>query len=114
MKFRNILCASLFSAFSFLIVDLATAAGNIHAGPLKIHPYITVDEKYDTNIYSAPSDREDDFITSLKPGLRLELPIRRHALLLDYNVTDTNYGEHDGEDITSQMGIGALDLRLGE
>ncbi|MFZ3073234.1 MAG: outer membrane beta-barrel protein [Thermodesulfobacteriota bacterium] len=114
MKFRNIPGAALFLVFSFLFVDLATAEGNIHAGPLKIHPYISVKEEYNTNIYATVNDREDDFITSVKPGLRLELPIRRHSLLLDYNVTDINYEEHHGENSTDQYGIGALDLRLGE
>lgn len=114
MKVRNVVSPVLFFAFSFLVVDLAMAEGNIKAGSLKIHPYITVKEEYNTNIYSTPDNMVDDFITSVKPGLRLELPIRRHSLLLDYNITDANYEENHGENSTDQNGVGALDLRLGE
>lgn len=52
------------------------AAGNIHIGTLEIHPFASVEQKYDDNIFLEPDDQEnDDWITTTTLGIGLEMPI---------------------------------------
>ena len=61
----------IFGTFS-----LANAAGNIHIGTLEIHPFASVEQKYDDNIFLEPKDQEDDdWITTTTLGLDLNMPI---------------------------------------
>lgn len=53
------------------------AQGNMHLGPLKIHPLFTIGESYDDNIFDMPDDEVSDLITTYSPGLSLSVPIRR-------------------------------------
>lgn len=57
--------------------NIISTQGNIHLGPLKIHPLFSVSESYDDNIFDMPGDEVSDLITTYSPGLSLSLPIRR-------------------------------------
>ena len=47
----------------------------IHVGALEIHPYGSIEEKYDTNVYLEPKDRQnEDWITDYRTGIALKMP----------------------------------------
>lgn len=102
----------VFSLVMF-IPDLAKGAGNLHIGPLEIHPYVSVREAYSDNIYATANERKSDSITTTIPGLRLDLPFRMHGLVLDYNAVITNHATYTADDTTDQNARGILDLKLG-
>lgn len=48
----------------------------IHLGTIEIHPYASIEEKYDTNIYLETRDQEkDDWITDYRVGIAAEKPL---------------------------------------
>jgi hypothetical protein len=54
----------------------AYPAGNLHIGALEIHPFASVEQKYDDNIFLEPKNQEDDdWITTAVLGLALKMPL---------------------------------------
>jgi len=104
MRYKKELKKVTVSAFVFLLLFLGSSSqsqaqqiptstdvqtmqdlpGNIHLGPLKIHPGVSVKEDYTTNIFRDYENRNSAFITTVSPRLVLQLPIRRHFLQIDY------------------------------
>jgi len=56
-------CSMLLWASSFAHADIGDFLS-------KFQPYITVQEEYNSNINLAPTNRKEDYITTLSPGLR--------------------------------------------
>jgi polysaccharide biosynthesis protein VpsM len=46
-----------------------------------LHPFLLLEERYTDNLYYTESGKEDDFITTISPGLWLALPSNREKLL---------------------------------
>jgi len=67
------------------IQTMQALPGNIHLGPLKIHPGVSVTESYTSNIFKEEDHKSGSFITTVSPGIVLQLPIRRHFLQIDYH-----------------------------
>ena len=60
----------------FSIITSAFAGGNIHIGLLEIHPFFSLEAKYDDNIYLEPIDeRNIDWISTISLGIELVKPI---------------------------------------
>lgn len=76
--------------------------GNIHIGPVRIHPQFSVEEIYTDNYFLEPSSNEkDNWITVLSPGITLQVPFKRHMLQLDYRADifkHCDYSRYDTED----------------
>jgi len=66
-------------------VELKEIPGNIHVGPLEVHPSLTVKEEYNDNIFLEASGESGSAITTISPGLSLQLPFRSHFLEVDYH-----------------------------
>ncbi len=68
------------------------------------HPYISVQEEYNDNINLTSTDKKDDYITTINPGLRYTNMDVTSGINLDYNLglvlygknTDLNYISHNG------------------
>jgi hypothetical protein len=68
------------------------------------HPYISVQEEYNDNINLTPTDKKDDYITTINPGLRYTNMGVTSGVNLDYSLgvvlygknTDLNYISHNG------------------
>jgi len=68
------------------------------------HPYISIQEEYNDNINLTSTDKKDDYITTINPGLRYTKMDATSGLNLDYNLgivlygknTDLNYISHNG------------------
>ncbi|MCK4738947.1 MAG: outer membrane beta-barrel protein [Deltaproteobacteria bacterium] len=92
---------------------VAWGVGNIHLGKTKIYPYLNVKGLYTTNVFASAENYEDDFIASYVPGIRFELPIRKHTILLDYNLVNTKHDEYDSENTTSHNGHLFMNFNIG-
>lgn len=69
------------------------------------HPYISVQEEYSDNINLTSTDKVDDYITTINPGLRYTaMDATVGGVIFDYNLglvfygrnTDLNYISHNG------------------
>jgi len=67
------------------VQTLADLPGNIHVGPLRIHPSVSVTEAYTSNIFKEEHHAKGSWITSTTPGIVLQLPIQRHFFQVDYH-----------------------------
>lgn len=103
----------LIGLLALFVPGLARGEGNLHIGPLEIHPYVSAKETYSNNIYSTVNQEKRDYITITTPGLRLQLPFRAHQLMLDYNAVLTRYAKYDAENSTDHNANGLLDFKLG-
>jgi hypothetical protein len=92
-------------------------------GRVTVTPYLELDGIYRSNIYSTPSDKKGDFITSIVPGLRAEMPVaQRHLLSLGYlgaAFIYSRYGNqsHYDQNFNADLALnpaGKMSFRLGD
>ncbi len=74
LKKTAIILTALAIVFT-LAAGPALAAGNIKVGGLRVYPYLTFEETYDSNIYLLSDQEVDSWISRLKPELLLALPM---------------------------------------
>ena len=56
-----------------------------HLGPVTVAPFFEYDALYRTNIFQTPTDKKSDFINTINPGIRFELPMAKtHKLSMGY------------------------------
>jgi hypothetical protein len=79
---------------------VSAAPGVLRLGPMAIHPYLAISEAYSDNIFFTKEGKDHDFITSLAPGLYLELPIGAHTLSFNGNMIYTGYAKYSSQDTT--------------
>ncbi len=90
---------SIFICFSILI--LLSAPLSSYA-KFNISPSFGIEEKFNDNIFLSESDREDDFITTITPGITFNYePNTQLKLDLDYNLNLRFYSRHNELDDTS-------------
>ena len=71
-------------------------------GSWKLYPQLEVTEMYDDNVYAAPTDTQEDFITDIKPRARLVSDWNVHSIQLEVggnlgfykDFTDENYQDY--------------------
>jgi hypothetical protein len=105
--------------FLICIVFFSPAYADIGDFLTKFHPYLTVQEEYNDNIYLTSTDRKSDFITTIYPGIRfstlparvttpgqiLQAPEDPAGIDLDYRLgmvfyareEENNYVSHEGK-----------------
>ncbi len=86
----NCPCLTTVSAFiCFLLINiLCFVYGNqvsFAGGHINIRPVITVDEEYTDNLFLADSEKEEDIVTLISPGILIEAADRRNSLRFSYN-----------------------------
>ncbi|MBN2467640.1 MAG: outer membrane beta-barrel protein [Deltaproteobacteria bacterium] len=85
---------------SILVPTLALAAqpeerpGNIHIGNLKIYPSVAITEEYTDNVFLESSGESGSAITTVSPGIMLQLPLRSHLFQLDYHADIIEASRH--------------------
>lgn len=84
----------------------AAADGGFPLGPAQVFPTLIVTETYDVNYGLISEETERDWVTSISPGLRLVLPVRRFQLGAQAGVDVVRYSANDGENNT-QWFVGA-------
>ena len=107
-------CALLFSVFSIPGVSQADFSDFLSM----FHPYLTVQEEYNDNIYLTRDNKKDDFITTISPGIRfstsparvttpgqiLTAPQQPAGLDLDYRLGLVYYAREKENDYVSHEG----------
>lgn len=82
------------------------------------HPYLTIQEEYNDNIYLTPNKEKSDFITTISPGIRFstsparattpgqirEAPARPAGIDLDYRLGLVYYAREEENDFVSHEG----------
>ncbi len=82
-------------------------------GPLRISPFIAVMETWSDNVLFTPTDTKKDSITTVMPGLRMELPFRNQKAEAEYYSVIARYTRQTEENVTDHHASAALDLRAG-
>ena len=89
------------SSPAFAELYIKELPGNIHVGPIWIHPQFSIMEVYTDNFFLEHSDEKDNWITVLTPGVTLQVPFKGHTFQLDYRADifkHSNYSRYDTED----------------
>ncbi len=61
-------------------------------GPVGVSPYLEYDGIYRTNVFETYNDKKSDFVDTINPGIRFELPVAgQHLLSLGYLGNDFIY-----------------------
>ncbi len=84
---------------AFLLVSCMNAAPLAQAADLlsQFHPYISLKEEYNDNLNLTPTDKIDDYITTVKPGIKfsnMDKPNTRAGVDLDYTLGAVFYGKN--------------------
>ena len=96
-----------------LLADRADAIGNIHFGPLEVHPFLSLKEEFTDNVYTTSTDQKSDSITVTMPGVKVQMPFSMHRVEAEYYAIDRRYGTYSGDDTTDHHASGLLDLKFG-
>jgi hypothetical protein len=88
------------------------AARGIRNGPWMYYPTATLGTFYDSNVFSSPTNRQDDFATRFSAGLRAKSLWERHSLDLKLLTDSKFYRDHPGLNQTDVAfdGTGRLDI----
>ncbi|MEE4254902.1 MAG: TIGR03016 family PEP-CTERM system-associated outer membrane protein [Desulfuromusa sp.] len=66
---------------------------------MEIHPRLTVEEEYNDNIYLAPANEEEDWITTIQPGISLNYRNRSVEATVDYSLRYRLYKDNSDENL---------------
>lgn len=91
----------------------AFAAGNLHYESLQIHPFVSVQETYNDNVFAVPNDTDHDWITTITPGISLSLPYGKHNFSADYKAVFSRYSNYSSENTTDHYANAMADLKIG-
>lgn len=91
MKFTIAMC----SLFCGLVVSQSVCFARV-----EVHPRLTLREEYNDNIYLEANNKNDDYITTVAPGLGVQLETMPLNLFLDYSLEYRKYQNNDSEDET--------------
>lgn len=84
------------SVVFLLVVFSLMASHNTYARDIlsQIHPYITVKEEYNDNLYLTKENKKRDFITTITPGIRFDNMDAKSGIILDVNGGPVFYYDH--------------------
>jgi hypothetical protein len=77
--------------------------------PQGLHPYISVQEEYNDNINLTNTNRKEDYLTTVKPGLKYTRFDETYAVNLDYSPGLVSYARNSNLNYVSQNGT--LDVK---
>ena len=81
----------------------------LKVGRVKIHPFLGIAEVYNDNVFRTNTQRRSDFLTTISPGIQVNVPIGiRHSFLLDYRATQFLYQKFSENNVLAQHGVGHL------
>ncbi len=78
------------------------------------HPYVTLEEEYIDNLYLSPDDEQEDFITTLYPGINFSISETSYAVDMDYRVGFVNYAKETDNNSISHTGSFNTNLHLSD
>jgi hypothetical protein len=104
-------------------LDIKELPGNIHVGPVWIHPQFGVKEVYTDNFFLTNTDKKENWITVLTPGITVQVPfMKRHIFQFDYSADIFRLGHFTRYDTEDHYTSGlfkfnfpwGLDLKIGD
>ena len=93
--------------------EMGSEITGIKAGPFLLHPYLNLRETYSDNIYLTTDNRKGDFITTIMPGIQVELPFKRNLLSFGGSAIINEYAKYSSENTIDWNANTSLDLNLG-
>ena len=81
---------------------------------MKINPFFAISETFSDNITYTQNDKKSDSITTVTPGLRLQLPFQTHVAELEYYSVFARYGKYTEENINDHHAGGSVDFKVGD
>ena len=94
------------------------ALNNIHIGNLEINPFVSLEQKYDDNIFLEPKGQEDsDWITTTILGFGLKMPLvpgreEDFILKLKYDADFITFSDHTKQDRVDHNILAIADLKF--
>jgi hypothetical protein len=91
----------------------AWAPPTLPLGPLKVNPYLGISETFSDNVFFTTENRKRGSITTITPGVRVELPFQAHSAELEYYSVITRYRkDYRIVDISDHHVNAAMDLKF--
>ena len=72
----------------------AAAQGNIQLGPFRILTSLELSGEYDDNIFLTNTNKVQDFIWVISPGILIEIPAKQYSLRLGYRADILEYTDN--------------------
>lgn len=82
--------------------------GNLRVGPIRVHPGMSITQEYNDNLFREPSHEKGAAVTTVSPGVVLQLPFRRHFLELDYHADIIEAARYNSQYDTDSHFLNAL------
>lgn len=96
---------------AFLLFDsVLYAAEGLKLGDAEVSPWAEVKLQYDDNVFLEPSNKKDDFIITLSPGVSIEWPFRDNLLKFDYHVEIIEFLDHTSQDAVNHYVAGEAEV----
>ncbi|MEK7238688.1 MAG: TIGR03016 family PEP-CTERM system-associated outer membrane protein, partial [Nitrospirota bacterium] len=90
----------------FLLLTFVSSA----AAKLDVNASVGLREEYNDNIFLTKTNREDDFITSISPNIRLNYALSNLDLSLNYGLNFKFFAHHSERNLTSLSSTQAASL----
>jgi len=90
------------------------ATPTLRAGPLYINPVLSISEAFSDNVTYAPDNKKSDSITTVTPGVRLQLPFQAHMAELEYYSIISRYAKYSEENQNDHHVGASVDFRVGD
>ncbi len=87
--------------FAFLLLLGMNAVSFVNAAELGFHPYISLEEEYNDNLFLAPTNKIDDYITTVRPGIKYLNMGKQAGVDLDYSLGAVFYKDNSDLDYIS-------------
>lgn len=90
---------------------LAAPAWALDFGAFRVHPFLSLKEEFQSNVFQTARDEQDDFITTIIPGFAAEMRLPgRHSLKGGYRAEILRFSELDRQDTVHHIANLALGL----
>jgi len=95
--------SGIIAVITLLYLPASAHADGVSTEP-GLHPYISVQEEYNDNIYLTSANKRDDFITSVSPGLKYMNSDAVSGVDLDFNLGFVSYAKESQNNYISANG----------
>ena len=114
MRCLRVLFALMLVIFLFILSPAKLLAEpDIRLGPVRAYPGLTIKGDWTDNYFLykyGEVEERDEWITTISPGLLLQLPMRRHMLQLEYRADYFAHAEYTYADVAEHFVGGFLNL----
>lgn len=91
------------TALAFSMATYATDPAPIKAGVFELIPELTVDGKFDDNIFKSFTDERDDYIIEINPRLEAVVQSRNNSFSMAFDWKEGLYQDYDDDDYSDWM-----------